>query len=198
MAMKPKHSEEGKTFKALPDGRVLFRSVYTGNSTVVLTQADHDRIKSLTAQELIFSGLLMLPVLPVTVWTLHGRIGVSTGVAIVAVVILLAHLVHLHLKRRQQVILRRAPMSVEQLSGLGRSDHLKRLKLITVGRPVRKHLLVLLVMGCIAGLGLVCGNLVNDPKAPPFVVGLLLTVGSGAGLIALWKDRSSKDSDTSA
>lgn len=198
--MERKFSDEGRTFKTLPDGRVLFRTAYGNYDTVVLTAAEHARIKALTWQETILSTLISLPALPVVILTVQGKIAVPTAAAALMVICLLGYLVHLRFRRRQQAILNSAPVSVEQLPGLSRGDCLAMLTSAIPPRA-RRHLLWYLVFGCACGWWIVFKRLLgvhtSNPGTPSLFIGVFLAVAGTAGLAVYWKTRRKKGSSIS-
>jgi hypothetical protein len=87
--MDKKSPGEGKTYKTLQDGRVLLRSSYADYATVALSAEDFDRVKKLSVSEVMSSVAVIVPALPVSILTWHGRIELATAAKVLLPMILL-------------------------------------------------------------------------------------------------------------
>jgi len=194
---------EGKTYKTLADGRMLLRSSNTGNATVVLTAGEYDRIKNLSLSEVMLSALTMLPVVPVIVLTLDGRIAIPTALKVMLPVGLLAWMIHVHFKRRQQIILERAPISAEQLPGFGLRDYWTLVLKTSPPTHIAKHSLRYLIIGFLGGWSLVVGKFfgaefATKPEAPSLILSAFIAIASTVGLFISWRRRRRNDVDVSS
>jgi hypothetical protein len=201
--MEKKIPGEGKTYKALPDGRVMFRSPYADHVTVVLTAEEYARIEKLRLLELMLSLPTALPVVPVLALTGEGKVAIVTTATVLLVLGSLSLLVHVYFKRRQQVILQRAPISSEQLPGFGMRDYWTLVRRTSVPTHVAKHSLRYLVIGFLGGWSLVFGKFfgaefATEPKAPSVVLSAVIAIASTAGLCISWRRRRRNGKDVSS
>jgi hypothetical protein len=108
---------EGKTFKQLSDGRVVFYSM-VARKTVVLDKGQFDRLLIAVRRKIWLSQAAAIAIAAALVFGWLGKIPVLVAALIVLACAALSWLSQAAMKRLHRQIVERSPLSDEQLPGL--------------------------------------------------------------------------------
>jgi hypothetical protein len=182
---------EGKVYKALPDGRVLYRIPSSGK-TIVLLPDDYAKIIRLRLWESNFSFVVAAPAAIATVLVLKGKISVLTTAEVIGVACLLGVVVNFSFRRFRNFILDRAPESGEQLPGWQRLELLGLVLRRSPDKVFRRGIIFFGLLFLVS-LAMVIAKLFRigaaiSPHGPSMFGYMVIAPVSGLILYLLWKE----------
>ena len=198
--MAEKLSGEGRKYRTLLDGRVLYRSYYL-RQTVILQADEFARLDERRGIGLLVGVVLGFPGAIFVNLLLQGAFRVPTAVITglgMAVMICLAHVI---LRKRHLKIVSRAPVSPEQIPAPDFRE-IAGFVLKTIPDDVFNHSIKLFGFAFVTGVVFLIGKLLgagfaNTPKTPPMIAMLPMVLVSGPALYWLWKERKRRRRDKS-